>query len=161
MVEGNESCCSRRVRELRWLITTSVYLVLCMRHAVCQRIILDTFDNISTEDLEVGGACVNGCTREVVKSVAAVWGETNCELRVQNLLDHIEQDVEGGTLNIVHSCFDQNQNLQYQVGGCLACVSMCLQCGYQSAGSMNVVRRVGRGAVTCYMFMLFIDGTPH
>lgn len=108
--------CQRRVS--RWLLTVFVFIVLCVRDTACQRLLLDTYDGIFMDDLDVGGACKNGCTREVVGAVAAVTGETDCELRVQNLLDHTQQDVQGGTLNVVHSCIDENQNLQYQVRVC-------------------------------------------
>lgn len=35
--------------------------------------------------------------------------------RVQNLLDFTEDDVKGGSLNVVHSCSDEEGELMYQV----------------------------------------------
>lgn len=90
-------------------------LVLRVPQTSGQRLLLDIVDTVSKEDIDVGGECVDGCSRKVVSAVAAVAGETDCDLRVLNLLDHIDRDVEGGTLSIVHSCFDENSNLFYQV----------------------------------------------
>lgn len=81
------------------------------------RTLFDTSDTISSQNLQSGGGCENGCVRRVVDAVARAYGDIKCELRVQNLLDHIQEDVTGGALNVVHSCLDADGNPRYQVGG--------------------------------------------
>lgn len=78
--------------------------------------LLDVSDDIEVRDLELGGECENGCVRRVASAVARATGEIDCDLRVQNLLDHTKEDVAGGALNVVHSCSDAEENLMYQVG---------------------------------------------
>ncbi|CAM9817869.1 unnamed protein product, partial [Sphacelaria rigidula] len=97
------------------MLILPLLLLLSERCVSGQRLLLDAYDTISEEDMDVGGACVDGCTREVVEGVSAVSGETDCDLRVLNLLDHVDGDVQGGTLNIVHSCLDSNSSFRYQV----------------------------------------------
>lgn len=81
-----------------------------------QRTLVDITDYIESEDLEQTGDCVKGCVRQVANAEARAWGEVDCELRVENLLDHTKDDVAGGALNVVHSCADADGNLIYQVG---------------------------------------------
>lgn len=78
--------------------------------------LLDVSDDIEVRDLELGGECENGCVRRVASAVARATGEIDCDLRVQNLLDHTKEDVAGGALNVVHSCTDAEGKLMYQVG---------------------------------------------
>lgn len=78
--------------------------------------LLDVTDDVEVRDLELGGQCESGCVRRVASAVARSAGEVDCDLRVQNLLDHTEEDVAGGALNVVHSCTDAEGNLMYQVG---------------------------------------------
>lgn len=80
-----------------------------------QRTLLDVTDHVEAEDVEQSGNCVGGCVRQVVDAVAPALGQIDCELRVENFLDHTDQDVAGGSLNVVHSCTDADGNLLYQV----------------------------------------------
>lgn len=77
--------------------------------------LLDLDDVIREEDIQAGGSCVNGCVRRLSNAVAAVEGQGDCDLVVQNLLDHRDTDVRAGTLNIVHVCTGADGDLKYQV----------------------------------------------
>lgn len=101
----------------RALARTAALLVILVGHAcrAAQRELIDVSDYVNIEDIEPAGACTSGCVRTVVEAVARVKGEIECDLRVQNLLDHTKDDVRGGALNVVHSCSDSEGNLAYQV----------------------------------------------
>lgn len=104
-------------------VTMLMLLLLLLLSEQCvsgQRLLVDVHDSISEADMNVDGACVDGCTRQVVEGVGAGSGETDCDLRVLNLLDHVDGDVQGGTLSIVHSCTDSSNSLRYQVRACLS-----------------------------------------
>lgn len=93
-------------------------LVLCGLLPACLgtlRVLGDLNDTIGSDDLEPGAVCENGCVREVVNGVAVSLGEVDCELLVQNLLDHTNEDVSSGALNVVHSCTNADGDLLYEV----------------------------------------------
>ena len=108
---------ARRTCYWRTAKLATVMLAMCELRScqAAQRTLLDITDYVEAEDLEQGGNCGDGCVRQVVDAVAPALGEIDCELRVENLLDHTDQDVAGGTLNVVHSCADADGNLMYQV----------------------------------------------
>lgn len=97
-----------------WAAMCYLALCLCVQGVTSQRQLIDVNDIITAED--IAGECANGCVRYLTRAVAGVTGETECDLRVQNLLDHTKNDVDGGTLNVVHACSDADGNLVYQVG---------------------------------------------
>lgn len=77
-----------------------------------------TADAVGSEHVAQGGSCANGCVRTVVDAVAISLGEVDCDLgglRVENLLDHTDEDVMGGALNVVHYCSNVEGELMYQV----------------------------------------------
>lgn len=93
-------------------------VLLCGAPPTCLgalRAIGDFTDTISSDDLGTGAVCANGCVREVMSGVAVSIGEVDCDLQVQNLLDHTEGDVLGGALNVVHSCTNADGDLLYEV----------------------------------------------
>lgn len=77
-----------------------------------------TSDAVVAADIEAGGPCEGGCVRTVVDAEVYAAGEIDCELRVENLLDHTDEDVKGGSLNVVHSCTNADGDLMYQVRAC-------------------------------------------
>lgn len=92
----------------------------------------DTSDSVSALDFEAGGACEDGCVRTVVNAETPALGEVDCALRVQNLLDHYDGDVEGAALNVVHSCSNEDGELLYEVRdrksfGRSRCICCCTQ----------------------------------
>lgn len=106
----------------------------------------DASDSVSSQDLEAGGDCPNGCVRTVVNAQASVVGEIDCDLRVQNLLDHIDEDVVGGAMNVVHSCTNDAGDLLYEVRGLPASFPSCIRSTQHtkliSQGSRVVMRKV-------------------
>eukprot|EP00903_Cladosiphon_okamuranus_P014756 g13673.t1 len=89
--------------------------------APCAGILRDlglTADSVESEHIAQGGSCADGCVRTVVDAVAISLGEVDCDpesgLRVENLLDHTDEDVMGGALNVVHYCSDAEGELMYQ-----------------------------------------------
>lgn len=77
-----------------------------------------TSDAVVASDIEAGGPCEGGCVRTVVDAEVYAIGEVDCELRVENFLDHTDEDVVGGSLNVVHSCTNADGDLMYQVRVC-------------------------------------------
>ena len=108
---ARRTCCWRTAK------IATVMLAMCEWRSsqAAQRTLMDITDHVEAEDLELSGNCGGGCVRQVVDAVAPALGEIDCELRVENLLDHTDQDVAGGSLNVVHSCSDADGNLLYQV----------------------------------------------
>lgn len=108
------------------MLTVATLLVSFIRQlrtcSAALRELVDVTDDIQDLDWEVGGQCADGCVRQLVDAVASVSGEIDCDLRVQNLLDHTKEDVVGGMLNVVHSCMDSSGNAVYQVG-----VDLCFE----------------------------------
>lgn len=78
-----------------------------------------TADAVDSDHVSPGGSCESGCVRTVVDAVAISLGEVDCGelggLRVENLLDHTDEDVMGGALNVVHYCSNAEGELMYQV----------------------------------------------
>lgn len=109
---ARRTCCWRIAVKI-----ATVMLAMCKWRSceAAQRTLMDITDHVEAEDLELSGNCGGGCVRQVVDAVAPALGEIDCELRVENLLDHTDQDVAGGSLNVVHSCSDADGNLLYQV----------------------------------------------
>lgn len=118
-LSGAAGAAGAPVRRTCWRTAkiATVMLAMCEWRScqAAQRTLLDITDHVEAEDVEQSGNCVGGCVRQVVDAVAPALGEIDCELRVQNLLDHTDQDVAGGNLNVVHSCTDADGNLLYQV----------------------------------------------
>lgn len=78
-----------------------------------------TADYVDSEHVAQGGSCETGCVRTVVDAVAISLGEVDCDLelgglRVENLLDHTDEDVKGGALTVVHYCSNADGDLLYQ-----------------------------------------------
>lgn len=110
-ISGRQLLSCRRIVQ-----AATLAVVLASRNCLAvQRALADTTDFVESDDLEPGGSCENGCVRQVVDAVARASGQVDCELRVQNLLDHTRDDAVGGALNVVHSCTDADGNLRYQV----------------------------------------------
>lgn len=98
--------------------TLLLVVLLCGAPSTCLgalRAIGDFTDTISSDDVGTGAACANGCVREVMSGVVVSVGEVDCDLQVQNLLDHTDGDVSGGALNVVHSCTNADGDLLYEV----------------------------------------------
>lgn len=96
----------------------ALLVVLCSTPPACLGALRDlgcVTDTIESDDLGQGAVCENGCVREVTSGVAVSVGEVDCELLVQNLLDHTDGDVSGGALNVVHSCTNADGDLLYEV----------------------------------------------
>lgn len=119
MAYRQRSCQGLEGSARRWRAARAITVLLAMCETrscfAAQRILMDVTDVVTTEDLEQSGNCGSGCVRKVVDAVAPALGEIDCELRVENLLDHTDQDVAGGSLNVVHSCSDAEGNALYQV----------------------------------------------
>lgn len=113
--------------------SASAAVLLGLAPAPCLGILRDlglTVDSVDDQHLAQGGSCESGCVRTVVDSVAVSLGEVDCDLpvgglRVENLLDHVKEDVMGGALNVVHYCSNADGKLLYAVRdggvGCLFC----------------------------------------
>ncbi|CAB1113376.1 unnamed protein product [Ectocarpus sp. CCAP 1310/34] len=111
-----------------WSIARAALLLVAFGAPACLGVLRrlgSTSDAIVAADIEPGGPCDAGCVRTVVNAEVYAAGEVDCELRVENLLDHTDEDVLGGSLNVVHSCTNAAGDLLYQdQGECL--YSVCV-----------------------------------
>ncbi|CAM9167327.1 unnamed protein product, partial [Ectocarpus sp. 8 AP-2014] len=111
-----------------WSLARAAVLLVAFGAPACLGVLRrlgSTSDAVVAADIEPGGPCEAGCVRTVVNAEVYAAGEVDCELRMENLLDHTDEDVLGGSLNVVHSCTNAAGDLLYQdQGECL--YSVCV-----------------------------------